>query len=397
MARIDARLQKLPVQPVSLSDYEGVVPQGGLQQASDPAGGLGAARVLLISTAPPEPSDLSRSTAALLRGLGVEADRALLHGDAAFSRAGRELADGLAGADCKLPAKRWRELREASEAAALSFDTRAYDVVIVHGTGAIALVEGRRSDTAGWVWRTGRDLSKPTERAWAQVEPLLAGYSAISVAVPSFAPPGSRDDGMLRVTPGAFDPLAPAQRDPAPGVIPELVADAGIDLGRPIVSQAGRLDASADPLAVVLDEMRSFAAGEPALTIATDRNGVTDAQIGAIGRVSRCALPASLSDEFDPEVAAALWRGTPVLAEGEGARAQVRDGIDGYFVSGVEERATRVIQLNSDPRRGTEMARAGRRSAAENFSVTRLLGDELELIGDLAGRDANSSLERVGA
>ena len=74
-----------------------------------------------------------------------------------------------------------------------------------------------------------------------------------------------------------------------------------------------------------------------------------------------------------------------MLAEGEGARAQVSAGADGYHVSGVAERASRVIELASDPRRGAEMGRRGRRNAAAHWTVVRLLSDELELIASLTG------------
>ncbi len=401
----------LPVEPLGLDAYEGVVPHAQTDRARRLAAEVRGMRILFVSSAPPEPSDCSRSVASLMCGLGVDAERALLYGDAAFSRVGRELADGLAGADCPLGDDRWRDAREAAEVAARRFDIRGYDAVVVHGTGAAGLIEGRSDDDAHWTWRTGRDLSRPAGHAWAHLEPLLAAYETLDVAIPGFAPT-RRDSDDVRVVAGAFDPLAAARREPGPGTLAGLVADSGVDLSRPIVSQVGRLDAAIDPLAAietwrlareevpglqlaiagridpsdpaavsVLEEVRAFTAGEDDLVVATDRSGASDAQIGAIGRVSRCALPVTLTDEFDPGVSAALWQGTPVLAEGRGARAQVTDGMDGYHVTGIEERASRVIQLTSDPRRGAEMGRAGRRSAAEGFAVTRLLGDELEMLG----------------
>lgn len=415
ITRIEARLQKLPVEPRRLSDYAGIAPAEQVERARAVGRDLAGIRVLFISTAPPEPSDASRAIAALLLGLGVEADRALLSGDSAFAAAGRDLADGLAGADAALGDIRWQEMREAGEAAAVSFDTRGYDVVISHGPAAMTLIEGRRDDRAAWVWRTGRDLSCAGD-AVEPLGPVLGAYSELSFGLPAFVPAGI-DDDRVSLFSAAFDPLARAQRDPAAGDIAGLIDGTGTDLSRPVVSQIGRLDAAADPLAAieawrlareevpglqlaiagrietsdpeavtVLEEARSFAGTEEDLILATDRSGATPEQIGAIGRVSRCALPASLSDELDPEVSAALWRGTPVLAEGEGARSQVRDGVDGHHVDGVEERATRLIALASDPRRGTAMGRNGRLQATESATVVRLLGEELQLLGALPGR-----------
>ncbi len=407
MARIEARLQKLPVEPVEIAAYEGIAPERQIDAARELAGSLTGARVLFVSSAPPEPADTSRSVAALLRGLGVHADRALLHGDSSFSRATRLLSSHLDGADTGLGEPAWRALREASEAAAVAYDTRPYDSVIVHGAAGVALVEGRRSDGASWTWRTGRDLSDSYEAA-ALVNELLGAYSSLSFALPGFALPGHDEERIAIFRPG-FDPVAPAQRDMSPARMSRLASDAGVDLTAPLVSQTGRLDIAADPLAAVeawrvargevpdlqlaiagridpadpvavtvLAEIRAFAERREGLIVATDRSAATEAHVGALGRLSRCAIPASLTDEFDPEVSASLWRGTPVLAEGRGARAQVDDGFDGHYVSGVSERATRVVELAVNPRRGAELGRTGRRNAAQRNTVIRALGDELE-------------------
>src|SRR3954453_15582051 len=117
-----ARLDRIPSAPASLQAYEGIAPIVQHEPLRALAAGLKGRRVLYVSVAAGEPSDASRSLVPLLAGLGLEAERAVLHGDAGFAAAGRELAGALRGARPAPPEARWNGYREACEAAAMSFD-----------------------------------------------------------------------------------------------------------------------------------------------------------------------------------------------------------------------------------------------------------------------------------
>ena len=63
---------------------------------------------------------------------------------------------------------------------------------------------------------------------------------------------------------------------------------------------------------------------------------------------------------------------------------QIRDGVDGYLVSSVEETAARALELLRDPARADAMGGSGREHVRANFLSTRELEDWLTLFGSLA-------------
>jgi trehalose synthase len=417
MRRIEARLQTIPVKGRALDDYRGLAPEEQIERAAALAAPLAGARVLYVGSVPLEAADASRSLAPLLLDLGLDVERALLHGDRGFQHTARELGDALRGVAWARPEEHWRAFREACEAAAVAADLRGYDVVVSHGPAAAALIEGRRTTSAAWMWRTGLDASAPEEAAWSRLEPLLSAHSALCFALPAFTPAGVGGEA-LRIMPGCFDPLAPAQRELSRADLAARARALGLDLSRPLCVQVGVLDALADPLAIieawraarqtvpglqlaltgridpsdgeaaaVLAEVRAFAGEAQDLHLSSD-GAVADEDLNALCRVARCSLHSALAEEFEPALAASLWRRTAVIAGGTSARAQVRDGVDGFVVDGTAERAEALATLAADAARTTEMGLAGHEQARARFLVTRQLGDELELIGSVLGRAA---------
>jgi hypothetical protein len=101
-----------------LLDRDGLERLGGL------AAGLGGRRLLYLDAPPGESGDPGASLVPLLRDLGLEAERAMLHGDADLADLARGLGDAVRGAEWPFSAARWDEYREPCEAAAVAFDLR---------------------------------------------------------------------------------------------------------------------------------------------------------------------------------------------------------------------------------------------------------------------------------
>jgi trehalose synthase len=407
MGRIEARLQKIPVEPrLAPGEEERVA------KAAEP---LGGARILLVSPAPPEASDCASALASRLAALGMEADRAVLHGDSRFQDAGRDLADALRGAAWQLSEAQWRDYREACETAAVAAGPRSYDAVIVHGSAAAPLVEGRRGGPTVWLWRSGHDLSGPAGKAAEAMGPLLDAYASLAFGDATFELPGAPEEDTS-VFPAALDPLSPLHRDLAPAEAGAALRRLGVRLDRPLVCSLGRLDAWADPPAAIeawrlarreqpglqlaiagrldpsdpaasetLDEARAFADGEEDLLLLTDRSAAGDLELNAAGRIARCDIHLPLGDELDPGVGASLRRGTPVIGSGRGVAAQVEEGRDGYRVEDPEECAARIAEIVADPARGARMGRAGRQRLLEQDGLAPRLEFELEAMGRLLG------------
>jgi trehalose synthase len=94
----------------------------------------------------------------------------------------------------------------------------------------------------------------------------------------------------------------------------------------------------------------------------------------------------SLHEGFGLVASEALWKRTPVVAgPSGGVPQQVRDGRDGFLTDDIEQMALRVVELVNDPALATEMGNSGRERVRERFLVTRLLEDELRLLGSVVG------------
>ncbi|OPZ24750.1 MAG: Trehalose synthase [Deltaproteobacteria bacterium ADurb.BinA179] len=62
-----------------------------------------------------------------------------------------------------------------------------------------------------------------------------------------------------------------------------------------------------------------------------------------------------------------------------GISYQIEDGANGFLVSSVEETADRIVRLIRDENLRREMGKAAREQVKENFLMTRLLEDYLDL------------------
>ena len=105
--------------------------------------------------------------------------------------------------------------------------------------------------------------------------------------------------------------------------------------------------------------------------------------VNALQREADVVVQLSRREGFALTVAEALWKGTPVVgAEVGGIPLQVLDGKTGFLVppGDYDKAAERVVQILRDPELGKELGGAGRNHVRENFLITRLLQDWLNLL-----------------
>jgi trehalose synthase len=70
---------------------------------------------------------------------------------------------------------------------------------------------------------------------------------------------------------------------------------------------------------------------------------------------------------------------------------QIQDGQNGFLAQTTEECAARIVEVISKPRVARAIGRAARESVRQRFLMPRLLADELELYGRLAGGVAQAA------
>jgi trehalose synthase len=98
-------------------------------------------------------------------------------------------------------------------------------------------------------------------------------------------------------------------------------------------------------------------------------------------------LQKSIREGFGLTVAEAMWKGTPVIGgDIGGIRHQIVDGKNGFLVASVAQAAERIVQVLKDQELRDELGRNARESVIQNFLLTRLMEEWLDLIGSFQAR-----------
>ena len=106
------------------------------------------------------------------------------------------------------------------------------------------------------------------------------------------------------------------------------------------------------------------------------------ALVNALQRKASVVLQKSLREGFGLTVAEAMWKGTPVIGgDAGGIRLQIRDGVNGFLVSSVEQAARRIVELLKDRELAQQIGQAGRETVRQKFLLSRYLEQYLDLFG----------------
>jgi trehalose synthase len=93
-----------------------------------------------------------------------------------------------------------------------------------------------------------------------------------------------------------------------------------------------------------------------------------------------------LETDFGIDVAAAMWKGKPVIGSAAGGIPfQIPQGVTGYVVETVEGAAFRIRHLLNNPELIGRMGAAGREHVRRHFLLTRHLASYLALLAHLTG------------
>ncbi|MEX2738752.1 MAG: glycosyltransferase, partial [Candidatus Wukongarchaeota archaeon] len=116
-------------------------------------------------------------------------------------------------------------------------------------------------------------------------------------------------------------------------------------------------------------------------------NSENNILVNALQRTSQVIIQKSIKEGFGLTVTEALWKGKPVVASNVGGiTLQIKDGENGFLVAPYDVKgfAERIIKILQNPDLAEEMGKKGKETVRENFLITRLLSDYLELLNDIA-------------
>jgi trehalose synthase len=411
-------LQRIDPGRRSLSDYAELAGEDAIERMRALAGELAGVRIVHVSAAAPRNGcpDQLRALLPLAADAGLDVQWRVLYGAAPFGDVARDLYDGMQGAETAVAPSTWSEYLEGVTDAGAGLREEC-DVLVLHDPQTLALLAQDEGGRAAVVWRCHVDASEPEDATWDRLAPLHEACDWGVFACDGFWPASLPGD--VRAIQPAIDPLGPKNMDMPLRLAGHVLRSLGVDLTRPTICNVARLDRWKDPHSLIdafaqakrevrelqfvlvaalpgegpqdfriAREVADYAAGMEDVRLMTTYTGIGDVEIGALQRVARVSIQRSLREGFGLAASEALWKRTPVVAGlSSGASAQVRDGTDGYLTDDAAQMARRIVELVEDPGLATELGTNGREHVREQRLVTRLLEDELRLLGSvLAGR-----------
>ncbi len=359
-----------------------------------------------------------RTLIPLMCDVGLDADWSLLYGTPELFGITKSLHNALQGEAIQLSEEDF-ELYLNINAFFARHTPLFHDVVVVHDPQPLPMIRYVKKGKP-WVWRCHIDLSGPDEGVWERLKPFVLRYDAGVISSEAFRKP----DLPLPtyVIPPAIDPFSDLNRELSQEAIDRKLAEYGLSSDKPLILQVSRFDKWKDPLGVLevfrrvrkevdaqLVLLGNMAADDPEgpqifKEVSARAEGLPDVHlitatdellVNALQRAASVVLQLSLREGFGLTVSEALWKGTPVVATNVGGiPLQILDGKTGFLVSprDYDKAAERVVQILRDPDLGKELGEAGRNHVRENFLITRLLRDWLNLLVELCDRPWLSDL-----
>jgi trehalose synthase len=349
----------------------------------------------------------------ILRALGVDAEWHLIHGDANFFALTKSFHNALQGAELDLTEAVQQTYLDRNRTCAGMLET-SYDVYIVHDPQPAALRSFAGDTRAPWIWRCHIDSSTPNPHVWGFLKPYIAAYDAAVFTLPAFCPPDLQGPRLAFIPP-AIDPLGTKNMDLPEDLPRRVLADAGVDLRRPLLLQVSRFDPWKDPLGVIqayrlvkaerpevqlalvgamagddpegwaiFETINAEAAHDSDIYVFTNLTGVGNMEVNAFQRGADIVLQKSLKEGFGLVVSEALWKGRPMVAgRAGGIPMQFPEAYQDYLVDSIEDCAARILDLLDNAATREAFGRVGREQVRQEFLLPRLIRDELRLIRDL--------------
>ena len=94
-------------------------------------------------------------------------------------------------------------------------------------------------------------------------------------------------------------------------------------------------------------------------------------------------LQKSIREGFGLTVTEAMWKGAVVIGGNVGGiPLQIKNETTGFLVNSIDEAGARIVQVLKDEKLRRKMGAAARESVRENFLMTRLLENWMDLMLD---------------
>ena len=350
-------------------------------------------------------AELLDSLTLLMNGVGIKAGWRVIQGAPDFFGITKKMHNALQGGDLHMTDMKLEIYEGIIHENAIRNHLDHHDIVVVHDPQPLPLITHYKRK-GPWIWRCHIDLSTPHEELWNYLSTYIEQFNAVILSIPDY-------QQELR-TPQVFfmpaiDPFSIKNKDMSEAEIDERLHHYDIPDDLPIVVQISRFDHWKDPVGVIqafkkarqeygfdatlvllgnvaTDDPEGEEVYESLLSERDERIIILSREdtslVNALQRRAAVVLQKSLSEGFGLTVTEAMWKGQPVIGGNVGGiRYQIADGENGFLVNSVDEAAHRIGQLIQDPDMRQRMGQNARESVRENFLMTRLLEQYIDLFG----------------
>jgi trehalose synthase len=347
----------------------------------------------------------------MMNAMGIATGWRMIQGTPAFFACTKRLHNALQGDRAALT----QEERAVYEQVVFENATRLHiddcDAVIVHDPQPLALMKHFPEQEVPWIWQCHVDLSAPNAEVWNYLRGYVEQYDTAVFSLPEYAQALAIDQRFI--TP-AINPFSTKNCDLSDAEIDECLAYHRVPTDRPLVVQISRFDPWKDPAGVIEAYRKARQQVDCTLVLAGNNaiddpegdailetiDGMADEQVmvltvddpllvNALQRRAAVVLQKSLREGFGLTVTEAMWKGAAVIGGNVGGiRRQITDGDNGFLVDNVDQAAERIVALLRDEHLRARLGSRARESVRDNFLLSRLLENWIDVLADLHERSA---------
>lgn len=346
-------------------------------------------------------AELLTSLTLLMNSVGIKTGWRVIQGAPDFFTITKKMHNALQGGEINLSDRKMEIYEEVIYENAIRNHLENHNMVIIHDPQPLPMINHYKKN-GPWIWRCHVDLSNLNRELWDYLLPFIEKYDAVILSI--------KDYKQKLKTPQLFfmpaiDPFSILNREMSESEIKERLDHYEIPTDLPLVVQISRFDRWKDPEGVI--EAFKIARKEVDATLVLLGNVATDdpegtevyeslldcreeriiilshqdtALVNALQRRAAVVLQKSIREGFGLTVAEAMWKGAAVIGGNVGGiRYQIRNGVNGFLVSSVEEAAGRMVQLIKDRKIRQRMGQKARETVRKKFLLTRYLEQYLDL------------------
>jgi trehalose synthase len=346
-------------------------------------------------------AELLTSFTLLMNSVGIKTGWRVLQGAPDFFTITKKMHNALQGGKINLSDRKMKIYEEVIYENAIRNHLDSHNMVIIHDPQPLPIINHYKKN-GPWIWRCHIDLTNPNRQLWKYLVPFIENYDAVILSIKDYKK--KLKTPQVFIMP-AIDPFSILNRDIDEREIQDRLNHYHIPTDLPLVVQISRFDRWKDPEGVI--EAFRMARREVDCTLVLLGNVATDdpegaevyesllncreeriiilshqdtALVNALQRKAAVVLQKSIREGFGLTVAEAMWKGTPVIGGNVGGiRYQIRDGVNGFLVSTVEEAAKRMVQLIKDKKLRKQMGEKAKETVRRKFLLTRYLEQYLDL------------------